>query len=92
MGTEGKFSSLFFVSLVFSPEPNNGKFHFPSYFLLPIFHPPYFHPNQTDHSVWLKGWKSERIENCGRIENILISHIFIWLGVEKWRDGKNEFI
>ena len=31
------------------------------------------------------GRKSERIEN------ILISLIFVWLGVEKWRDGKNEF-
>ena len=31
------------------------------------------------------GWKSERIEN------ILFFLIFIWLGVEKWRDGKNEF-
>ena len=28
------------------------------------------------------GWKS------GRIQNILISLIFVWLGVEKWRDEK----
>ena len=34
--------------------------------------------------VW--GWKNERIEK------ILISLIFFWLGVEKWRDGKSEFI
>ena len=27
-------------------------------------------------SVWLEGWKS------GRIENILISLIFVWLGVK----------
>ena len=27
-------------------------------------------------------WKSERIEK------ILISLIFVWLGVEKWKDGK----
>ena len=32
------------------------------------------------------GWKS------GRIENILISLIFVWLRVEKWRDGKSEFV
>ena len=31
------------------------------------------------------GWKSKRIEN------ILFSLIFIWLGVKKWRNGKNEF-
>ena len=31
-------------------------------------------------------WKSERIEN------ILISPIFVWLGVEKWRDGKSVFV
>ena len=31
------------------------------------------------------GWKS------GRIEKILFSLLFVWLGVEKWRDGKNEF-
>ena len=45
----------------------------------------------------MEGWKSERIENggmmeSGRIENILISLIFVWLGVKKWRDGKNEFV
>ena len=28
----------------------------------------------------------------GRIEKISISLIFVWLGVEKWRDGKSEFI
>ena len=32
------------------------------------------------------GWKS------GRIEKILISLIFVWLGVEKWRDGQSEFV
>ena len=32
------------------------------------------------------GWKS------GRIEKILISLIFVWLGVKKWRDRKNEFV
>ena len=45
----------------------------------------------------MEGWKSERIENSGRmesgrIENILISLIFVWLGVKKWKDGKNEFV
>ena len=33
--------------------------------------------------VGVGGWKSERIEN------ILISLIFVWLGVEKWMDGKS---
>ena len=47
--------------------------------------------------VWLEEWKSERIENGGRMEKweerkILISLIFVWLGVEKWRDGKSEFV
>ena len=30
-------------------------------------------------------WKS------GSIENFLFSLLFVWLGVEKWMDGKNEF-
>ena len=34
----------------------------------------------------MRGWKSEMIEK------ILISLIFIWLGVEKWKDEKSEFI
>ena len=42
-------------------------------------------------SVWLEGWKSGRIENGRRIEKILFSLIFVWLGVEKSRDEKNEF-
>lgn len=33
--------------------------------------------------IWLEWWKSERTENCGRIENILIYLIFIWLEVKK---------
>ena len=32
------------------------------------------------------GWES------WRIEKILISLIFIWLGVEKWKNGKSEFV
>ena len=42
--------------------------------------------------VWLEEWKSGRIENGGRIEKILISLIFVWLGVKKWRDGKSKFV
>ena len=34
----------------------------------------------------VRRWKNERIEN------ILISFFFVWLGVEKRRDGKSEFI
>ena len=33
--------------------------------------------------IWLEWWKSERTENCGRIENILIYLLFIWLEVKK---------
>ena len=45
----------------------------------------------------MEKWKSEKIKNGGerkseRIENILISFIFVWLGVKKWRDGKNVFV
>ena len=32
------------------------------------------------------GWKSEKIEN------ILISLIFVWLGVERWIDRKNKLV
>ena len=32
------------------------------------------------------------IENGGRIEKILLSLIFVWLGVEKWKNRKSEFI
>ena len=28
----------------------------------------------------------------GKIEKILISLFFVWLEVEKWRDGKSEFV
>ena len=28
----------------------------------------------------------------GRIENILISLLFVWLGVKKWRNEKSEFV
>ena len=41
--------------------------------------------------IWLEEWKSKRIENGGRIEKILISFIFVWLRVEKWRDKKVSF-
>ena len=45
----------------------------------------------------MEKWKSEKIENGGRrkserIEKILISLIFVWLGVKKWSDGKNMFV
>ena len=46
------------------------------------------------------GWKGGKVGGykmvgkwkSGRIEKILISLIFIWLGVKKWRDGKSEFV
>ena len=34
----------------------------------------------------MREWKNEMIEE------ILISLIFIWLRVEKWRNVKNEFV
>ena len=56
MGMEGKFPPpLFFVSLVFFPQPNSRKYHFPLYFPLPIFHPPYFHPTKHTLRVCLFG-------------------------------------
>ena len=36
--------------------------------------------------IWLEGWKS------GRIENILIFLIFVWLRLKKWKDEKNKFV
>ena len=45
VGLEGLFSTPFSFSLIFSPEPNKRKFHFPSYFPFFRFHPPCFHPN-----------------------------------------------
>ena len=38
-----------------------------------------------EHKI-VGGWKK------GRIEKILISLIFVWLGVEKQKDGKSEFV
>ena len=43
-------------------------------------------PNKHILSVWLEEWKS------GRIEKILISLLFVWLGVKKWMDEKSEFV
>ena len=43
-------------------------------------------PNKHILSVWLEEWKS------GRIEKILISLLFVWLGVKKWTDEKSEFV
>ena len=40
---------------------------------------------KVGESKIMGGWKS------GWIENILFFLLFVWLGVEKWRDGKNEF-
>ena len=43
------------------------------------------------------GWKSGRIENGGRMEMwedrkyFYFLFFFVWLGVKKWRDRKNEF-
>ena len=53
----------------------------------------YFHLPIKDSSVsvWLEEWKSGRIKNGERMENILFSFIFVWLGVKKWRDEKNKF-
>ena len=40
---------------------------------------------KVGESKIMGGWKS------GWIENILFFLLFVWLGVEKWRNGKNEF-
>ena len=31
-------------------------------------------------------------QKSGMIENILISLIFVWFEVEKWKDEKSEFV
>ena len=45
----------------------------------------------------MEGWKSERIEDGGRIEKwgikkILIFLLFVWLKVKKWKNEKSEFV
>ena len=39
-------------------------------------------------SVWMEEWKSGRIENCGRMENIQFSLLCVWL--ERWKSGRVE--
>ena len=41
------FSPIFSILCVFSPELKNEKYHFLPYFPLFLFHPSYFHSNQT---------------------------------------------
>ena len=36
--------------------------------------------------------KNGEVRKSGRIENILISLIFVWLRVKKWRDRKSELV
>ena len=48
-------------------------------------------------SIWLEGWKSERIENCRRMEKLddrkkFNFPPFFWLEVKKLRDEKSKFI
>ena len=44
---ERKFSPEFSLLSIFLPQPNSGKQYFSPYFPFSIFHPPYFHPKQT---------------------------------------------
>ena len=93
VGPEGLFSFPFSVSLVFSPEPNKRKCHFPLYFPSSLFSP---QPNIPLGSIWLGGWKigwkSENIESRGRMEkwedrkNFSFPHLCLVERVEKWRD------
>ena len=45
-------------------------------------------------SVWIEEWKSEKMENCGRIEKwedgkyLVFPLMCLVGGVEKWKDGK----
>ena len=36
----------------------------------------------------MEEWKSGRIENCGRMENIQFSLLCVWL--ERWKSGRVE--
>ena len=55
-------------------------------------------PNRHLGSVWLKEWKSERIENWEKIEkwksrrDLVFSHLCLVGRMEKWRDGKLIFL
>ena len=46
--------------------------------------------------VWrdreLGGWKMRKGRKSGKIEEILISLVCVWLEVETWRDEENEFV
>ena len=46
-GPGEKIFLLIFCLSCFLSKPNSEKCNFPSYFSLPIFHPPCFHSNQT---------------------------------------------
>ena len=96
VGPEGLFSTPFFVSLVFSSEPNKRKFNFPPYFPLIFFHPHCFHPNQT-YSKGLFGWRNGKVRGwkiSGRMEkwedrkDLVFPHVCSVGGVEKWEGGK----
>ena len=52
MGSEGLFSSLFSIFLIFSPKPNTKKCHFSPHFSLPIFHLSCVHINQTYSQIF----------------------------------------
>ena len=56
VGPGGFLSSTFSILCVFFPIPNKGKYHFLSYFPLFIFHPSYFHSNQTEPKMLFNHW------------------------------------
>ena len=46
--------------------------------------------------VWrdreLGGWKMRKGRKSGKMEEILISLVCVWLEVETWRDEESEFV
>ena len=75
-----------------STKPNILQKSFLSHFYFIVFHPLYFTFKQI-HPKGSFGWKSGKVGGWKnrRIEKILFSLLFVWLGVEKWRDEKNGF-
>ena len=79
VGPEGLFFTPFSFSLIFSPKPNNRKFHFKPYFPL-LFHSPCFHPNQTRPKLnYFNSYEREDLNIGALIKMRKQYHKSIWL-------------
>ena len=63
---ERKLSPGFSFLPIFSPLPNSGKHCFPPYFPLYVFHPLYFHSNQTQCK-----WIEKKIKKHRKVKNFM---------------------